>query len=227
MRSALASAGNTSRGLTHLLDLDERQAAVKATGCSIPECTSAHHARGLCGRHYVSAKQSGTLPPIRRPGLAERLAQRLSPTPDGCLVWSGGRDWSGYGTINVGDGKTDRTHRVAWILANGRPIPGDLCVLHRCDNPPCCNPGHLFLGTRTDNNADMQAKGRGRNGRADLTHCPQGHEYDDGNTYLFRDARQCRTCRQVRDEGRKAERREYMRRKRAAARAANGTTASS
>ncbi|MCH8043014.1 MAG: HNH endonuclease [Planctomycetes bacterium] len=55
-----------------------------------------------------------------------------------------------------------RTHRLAWEFANGRPVPQGLQVLHDCDNPPCCNPSHLFLGTNADNNADMMSKGRNR-----------------------------------------------------------------
>ena len=57
-----------------------------------------------------------------------------------------------------------RAHRFAWYEANG-PIPDGLLVLHKCDNPPCINVEHLFLGTHADNVADMVAKGRSTKGK--------------------------------------------------------------
>jgi hypothetical protein len=75
-----------------------------------------------------------------------------------CWLWTGTAERGGYGRINVG-GKWLRTHRVAWELSNG-PIPTGLCVCHRCDNPPCVNPAHLFLGSQRDNLHDMATKGR-------------------------------------------------------------------
>ena len=62
-------------------------------------------------------------------------------------------------------------HRIAWELTNG-PIPNDLRVLHRCDNPPCVNPAHLFLGTQLDNIAYRHAKGRDKSG-PDRPHRPR------------------------------------------------------
>lgn len=68
----------------------------------------------------------------------------------------------GYGRIYK-DGRNVTTHRASWELANGT-IPAGLWVLHRCDNPPCVNPAHLFLGTNRDNIADRHAKGRDASG---------------------------------------------------------------
>lgn len=79
-------------------------------------------------------------------------------TPDECWPWKGPGDKDGYGRMKIGDG-TVRAHRVAWALGHGFD-PGDALVLHRCDNPPCCNPAHLFLGTHTDNVRDMHSKDR-------------------------------------------------------------------
>ena len=79
--------------------------------------------------------------------------------PDECWPWTGGRDLDGYGVF----GGHEKAHRLAWEKANG-PIPAGLWVLHKCDNPPCCNAKHLFLGDAPTNVADMVAKRRHAHG---------------------------------------------------------------
>jgi len=80
-----------------------------------------------------------------------------------CWEWQASLNSDGYGNIGI-EQMTDRAHRLSWRLHYG-PIPDGLSVLHKCDNPPCVRPDHLFLGTQADNVHDMQAKGRDRKSR--------------------------------------------------------------
>lgn len=97
----------------------------------------------------------------RQPGvdLAARLWARVEKG-DGCWNWTGkAAAEDGYGLLQGPDRRLVRAHRLSWELANG-PIPAGQWVLHRCDNPRCVRPDHLFLGTVVENVADMMAKGR-------------------------------------------------------------------
>jgi hypothetical protein len=75
-----------------------------------------------------------------------------------CWEWTGYRDPHGYGRLNI-DGTPILAHRISWQIHNG-PITPYLHILHKCDNPKCVRPKHLFLGNQASNNADMKAKGR-------------------------------------------------------------------
>lgn len=88
--------------------------------------------------------------------MSSRLPPTVLETP--CVPFSGLCSPQGYGRQWVA-GRAVRDHRRAWEVAHG-PIPSGLCVLHRCDNPPCVRVDHLFLGTQLDNNRDRSAKGR-------------------------------------------------------------------
>jgi hypothetical protein len=77
-----------------------------------------------------------------------------------CWEWTGNRTAKGYGRVRMPGMATRRAHRVAWFLSKGKLPPDNMLVCHKCDNPPCCNPFHLFLGTSLENNEDMRAKGR-------------------------------------------------------------------
>jgi hypothetical protein len=96
----------------------------------------------------------------------------------GCWLWTASVDQKGYGqfAMKPAHKRPLKAHRVAWEIYRGQ-VPDELCVLHKCDQPACVNPDHLWLGTVADNNHDMFEKGRSApprvageaHGRAKLT----------------------------------------------------------
>lgn len=94
--------------------------------------------------------------------LNQRFADKCGPKDsNGCIPWKGQKTAKGYGIVRIGGVNSFRTtaHRVAWVLVHGDLKPG-LCVLHKCDNPECVNPEHLFVGSQQDNVTDMVSKKR-------------------------------------------------------------------
>lgn len=87
-----------------------------------------------------------------------RFWSKVDRSGDGCWEWQACRTSNGYGHSHTHTGMR-YSHRISYTLTCG-PIPDGMHVLHRCDNPPCCNPAHLWLGTHDDNQADKVTKGR-------------------------------------------------------------------
>ena len=90
--------------------------------------------------------------------LIDRFWRKVDKSGD-CWEWTAAKCSTGYGWIGIGNRKTQAAHRVVWELTYG-PIPDGLCICHKCDNPGCVNPDHLFLGTYGDNMKDMWDKSR-------------------------------------------------------------------
>lgn len=107
----------------------------------------------------------------------ERFWRFVNPIMDdrGCWEWSGALTSGKFNYGKMGLGYKEgwvAASRFSWVMHFGG-IPEWACVLHKCDNPPCVNPSHLFLGSKRDNSVDMYEKGRHRG--STVTHCRRGH----------------------------------------------------
>ena len=131
--------------------------------CSIEGCDNAKAVRGMCHKHYARWQRNGdplvTKNPYGTP--EERFWRHVDKRyPEECWEWTAFRSPKGYGRISLRHGVFCASHRFAYELAYG-PIPEGKLVMHKCDNPPCCNPAHLRAGTAQENTQDMMDKGRG------------------------------------------------------------------
>ena len=91
--------------------------------------------------------------------IRERFFKYVNKEKD-CWIWTASKNWQGYGKIGV-NYKDYRAHRLSWIIHHGH-IPKGKLVLHRCDNPSCVNPNHLYIGNYKDNSNDCSVRGRRR-----------------------------------------------------------------
>jgi hypothetical protein len=128
----------------------------------------------------------------------ERLAAKGVRNDNGCLLWLGGKDGRGYGSINI-HGDIIKVHRLSYFLST-EEFPENH-VLHKCDTPLCFEPTHLFPGTDLDNVRDMDAKGRRVNTPSFINQntfkkiCVNGHSLSADNVYVCpRGRRLCRAC---------------------------------
>lgn len=126
------------------------------------------------------------------------MARVATDPATGCWNFVGFLDRDGYGQLTCYNGKPGgrklRPHRVAAHLWLGLQLDSPLLVCHHCDNPACCNPAHLFIGTERDNTQDAIRKGR-KVQSTPKTHCTHGHEFTPENTIVRDDGRRsCRQC---------------------------------
>jgi hypothetical protein len=138
--------------------------------CCIKGCDTAWLYLGLCNRHWRRNKKYGS--PVATKGhsgmlvglpVGERFYRQVKKTPT-CWLWSGATDGDGRSIFSSAVGTTvyKRAHRFSWSFHTGEVLPRGMMICHKCDNPRCVNPDHLFPGTAFDNMRDMIAKGRRR-----------------------------------------------------------------
>lgn len=170
--------------------------------CSVSGCHRPLHAKGVCKQHRVHQRAGVPLAPIRPKGggrsLAERFWEKVEKT-EGCWLWMGARNSTGYGHIWMPELGTSIVAHRAVLHIVGREIPDGLQVDHLCRVRHCVNPEHLEPVTASENTRRIPYELRGgQQFQKAKTHCPQGHEYTPENTALVPNAygvaRRCRVC---------------------------------
>jgi HNH endonuclease len=145
--------------------------AVKPLTCTVEGCLNAINAGALCSGHYQRMRRTGVVGGSLRDQDSGRPSRLFwgkvdrSAGPDACWPWTRRVNSNGYGDFRIYRGAGPKgyrrvlAHRYAYMESTGEDIVGKI-LLHRCDNPPCCNPSHLRVGTQADNMRDAAEKGR-------------------------------------------------------------------
>lgn len=179
--------------------------------------------RGWCGKHYsrwyrygdslvtsfiVGDDEARFWSKVSKDGPVPEHAPELGP----CWPWTGDNDQSGYGVFTfVEDGRPRKTRAHRWLLGHlrgeplSREVVGEEDGCHRCDNPPCCNPDHLYVGTRKQNLGDAVERSRLWQLKKDT--CPKGHPLDGVTSQRGSARRYCKTCRKKQQHERRVEQR--------------------
>lgn len=174
------------------------------TRCTIDGCRSDAKARGWCSKHYQRWRRHGhpeTVQVIQHHGLSDydRFMQHVDTSggPDACHPWTRARNRDGYGWFGSG-GASGLAPR--WLLGylRGEPLRTDEYACHHCDNSPCVNERHLYVGDHERNMRDKAQRGRAWSPQTDAqraqTHCLRGHDLANARVSK-RGKRQCEVCR--------------------------------
>ena len=148
---------------------------------AVPPSRVARSTAPTCSRACRRAAMTGVNVPVE-----QRIWRHIgSGAADTCWLWTASVDHKGYGQINDGKGRIRKSHQIVLEIALGRPLASGEWALHRCDNPPCCNPDHLYAGTPLDNYRDMTERGRAvHTGAAGIRNCNAKLTDDDIRTIL-------------------------------------------
>lgn len=178
--------------------------------CISVYCHRKQVARGLCSKHHkrMMKGEDFNQKTYLELSLEEKFISKINKkSEDGCWIWIGsvrGVKPREYGAFCY-ESRIYSAHRFAWQLWKGvisKPIPKQLCVCHKCDVTLCVNPAHLYLGTHKQNMQDKAVKSRYLGKMK--SHCKNGHEYTDKNTYISKKGlRHCRECHRIKERERR------------------------